>query len=182
MLNDRQARFIARLKPIAEAIDREFGIKPPVILVQSAHESNWGESLLTIKANNLFGMMAGRNWLAAGKPIAEFPTTEFSRLPPEKIRYWDRPGDVIKKQVTPNGLTMLLVNLAFRKYDSWTDSILDWSRMVTTSPRFAKAAIAARVGNVLVFAAEMQLAGYATDPNYAGKLARLSGAIIEGLA
>jgi len=58
----------------------------------------------------------------------------------------------------------------FRAYDSYEESFRDYARLITETPRYEKAL--AKVNSVQGWAAELQRAGYATDPNYASKLSR----------
>ena len=66
----------------------------------------------------------------------------------------------------------------FRAYDSYEDSFRDYARLITESPRYEKAQATAKNGSAVAYAAELQKAGYATDPEYARKL---SGAINSAL-
>ncbi|RZI93609.1 MAG: flagellar assembly peptidoglycan hydrolase FlgJ, partial [Rubrivivax sp.] len=65
----------------------------------------------------------------------------------------------------------------FRAYDSYEDSFRDYARMITESPRYAKAS--QQTGSAQAFATELQRAGYATDPNYATKLSRAINAAYQ---
>ena len=70
------------------------------------------------------------------------------------------------------------VTAKFRAYDSYEDSFRDYARLITDNPRYEKAQATARTGSAVAYAAELQKAGYATDPEYARKL---SGAIQSAL-
>jgi flagellar protein FlgJ len=94
-------------------------------------------------ANNLFGIKADSSW--KGK-VAEVTTTEYV-------------NGVAEKKVAK-----------FRAYDSYDESFRDYARLITQSPRYAKAS--QQTGSALAFASGLQKAGYATDPNYAAKLSR----------
>ena len=58
----------------------------------------------------------------------------------------------------------------FRAYDSYADSFKDYAKLITGSARYAKAA--GNVNSAQTYAANLQQAGYATDPQYAEKLSR----------
>jgi flagellar protein FlgJ len=58
----------------------------------------------------------------------------------------------------------------FRAYDSFEDSFKDYARLISDSPRYAKAR--EQTKSVTAFASGLQKAGYATDPEYAAKLSR----------
>lgn len=176
----RESRFIDRLWPIALQIKNEFGIHPPILITQAAHESRWGESELTDDANNLFGM-TGDDWWAQGKPVLTMKTWEESAKEPDQIRYWSRPGDIIEKKINPKGGSILTVLRPFRMYATWDESVRDWVSLLIR-PRFAKALAAARSGDIKAFAKEMQAAGYATDSNYEAKLLAMAARVDEALA
>ena len=59
---------------------------------------------------------------------------------------------------------------AFRSYGSYAEAFTDYARLLSASPRYADAVREARSPEG--FASAMQRAGYATDPQYASKLAR----------
>ena len=61
-------------------------------------------------------------------------------------------------------------NASFRAYGSYADSFRDYARLISNNPRYA-----AVVGqsDATAFARGLQSAGYATDPLYADKLARI---------
>lgn len=141
--------YAQKIRPVAVAVEREFGIKADLGVVQSAHESNFGRSKLAVAANNLFGF-TGDSWKKAGKPVYEIDTREF----------------LDGKWVT--------VKRPFRLYQSWEESYRDWARLISTASRYRKAYAAAKEGNLSKFASELQKGGYATDPTYANKLVALA--------
>ena len=142
------AGFVEKLMPHAHAASAETGLPAKFILGQAALESGWGRGEIRradgSTSFNLFGIKAGRNW--TGKTV-DVMTTEFS-------------GGVPRKVVQ-----------TFRAYDSYAEAFADWSKLLTQSPRYAKAVAAGNDG--AAFARELQAAGYATDPAYAEKLTRV---------
>ena len=48
--------FIARIAPLAQAEQRKYRIKASITIAQAALESDWGQSQLASKYNNLFGV------------------------------------------------------------------------------------------------------------------------------
>ena len=110
-------------------------------IAQAALESAWGESKLTLQANNLFGIKADKSW--TGKTVM-MPTREF----------------VNKQWITINSL--------WRSYNNWTESILDHSKFIHDNPRYRFCFISKLDG--LAFAKAIQAAGYATDPDYSNKI------------
>ena len=147
--------FVQHLSSTAEAVAKESGIPASFMLGQAGHETGWGRSEIRNKDGstsfNLFGIKAGKGW--TGK-VAEVTTTEYINGVPRKV--------VAK----------------FRAYDSYEDSFRDYARLITDNPRYEKAQATARTGSAVAYAAELQKAGYATDPEYARKL---SGAIQSAL-
>lgn len=142
-----QKNFIEKMWPIADDEFKRSNIFPHVTITQSAHESDWGLSFLTVKANNLFGF-TGELWEKQGKPVLTLPTREF----------------VNGKWIT--------VNRPFRAYESWAASVRDWASLMQRS-RYVDAVAFAKTGDVPNFAKAVAAAGYATDPTYASKLAQL---------
>lgn len=143
--------FIEKMWPIADEEFIRSGIYPHITIVQSAHESGWGLSGLTMKANNLFGF-TGESWEKEGKPVIRLPTKEY----------------INKEWVT--------VQRPFRAYASWADSIQDWSALMHKQ-RYAMALESALRGEMAFFSKWVAEAGYATDPRYGDKLMELYAGI-----
>ena len=139
--------FVQHHRAAAERVAQDSGIPASFMLGQAGHETGWGKSEIRHKdgsnAFNLFGIKAGKGW--TGK-VAEVTTTEYVNGVPRKT--------VAK----------------FRAYDSYEDSFKDYARLINDSPRYEKAR--AKTHSAVAFAAELQKAGYATDPQYASKLSR----------
>lgn len=140
--------FQEQLAPHAEAASRETGIPAKFMLGQAALESGWGRR--EIKAadgtpsHNLFGIKATPDW--KGKAV-EAPTTEYvNGVPETKME-------------------------KFRAYDSYADSFQDYAKFLSSNPRYGN--VLANSHDAVSFAQGLQQAGYATDPNYAAKLARI---------
>ena len=144
---ENQANFVRQHAAIAAKIEKSGGIPADFMIGQAGHETGWGKHQIKHKNGdpsfNLFGIKAGASW--TGK-VAEITTTEFIDGAPQK-------------RVA-----------RFRAYDSYEDSFKDYSRMISESPRYAKAR--AQTGSAQAFATGLQKAGYATDPEYAAKLSR----------
>lgn len=117
------------------------GLFPSVKLAQAAVESGWGNH---IAGNNMFGIKA------AGKHTP----------------YWT--GDYVTAGTTEyqNG-SYVPQNSNFRKYASIGDSVKDHTYFLQQNKRYA-AVFTAKTPEEQAKA--LQAAGYATDPNYAGKL------------
>lgn len=141
------APFVQRHKEAAEQVARSSGIPASFMLGQAGHETGWGRSEILkadgASSHNLFGIKAGPNWKG---PVAEVTTTEFIDGQPRKIV------------------------ARFRAYDSYEASFRDYARLINDSPRYAKARQSTT--SVDAYAANLQQAGYATDPAYGSKLSR----------
>lgn len=172
-------RFKKRLLPIAEKIREEYGIPPELCIAQAAHESNWGESQLARAASNLFGIISSPSWVESGREVYPIPSKEYSKYPPEQIKYWSRPGDVIDKREDGNGGSILMVEVQFRKYKSWDDSVLDWASRIATKERYKQAYAYAKMNDADGFFKSLKEAGYATDPNYSLKLSAVYQAVLS---
>jgi len=139
--------FVQHHRDAAERVARASGIPASFMLGQAGHETGWGRSEIRNQDGsssfNLFGIKAGKGW--TGK-VAEVTTTEYVNGTPRKV--------VAK----------------FRAYDSYEDSFKDYARLINDNPRYEKAR--AKTHSALAYAAELQKAGYATDPQYAAKLSR----------
>ena len=137
--------FLGVAGPAAIAVRTEYGIPASVTAGQAALESDWGTSGLSVKDRNYFGFKC----VSPGDPgpIAigcnPWPTQE----------------------CTPSCHT---VTGYFRVYRSMTDSFRDYGRLLTTSSRYA-VALPYR-NDPDEFIRRVAGAGYATDPNYAGKV------------
>jgi flagellum-specific peptidoglycan hydrolase FlgJ len=147
-------KFKDALAPIAQEVKALFNIHPDITILQAAHESNFGQSGLTVQANNLFGF-TGEGWQKAGKPVILLDTKEYV-----------------------NG-KWTAVKRPFRSYPSWRDSVLDWANLIARTARYSKAYVEAQKGNVPEFAKAIAAAGYATDPKYADKLVALAPKVKE---
>ena len=143
--------FVDRFKDAAIAAAEATGLPAKVILGQAALESGWGKhEVRDAKGSgsfNLFGIKAGGSWTGATV-------------------------DAITTEVV-NGVAQKVVQ-KFRAYASYAESFIDYAKMVANNPRYEKAMQAA--GDAMKYASEMGKSGYATDPDYGSKLARvLSG-------
>jgi flagellar protein FlgJ len=142
-----QSNFVQQHTEAALKIEKSTGIPASYMVGQAGHETGWGKHEIKVKGGapsyNLFGIKAGAGW--TGK-VAEVSTTEYVN------------GEA-KKTVA-----------RFRAYNSYEDSFRDYARLITETPRYAQAS--KQTGSAQAFAAGLQKAGYATDPDYASKLSR----------
>jgi peptidoglycan hydrolase FlgJ len=144
--------FLRTLRPHAERAAREIGVDPNALLAQAALETGWGRSMPCNAQGecsfNLFGIKAGSQWSGA---TVNVPTLEFeSGIPVRKVE-------------------------RFRAYDSPADSFRDYAALIGGSSRYANARGTGE--NVEAFASALQQGGYATDPNYAQKIAAVASEV-----
>lgn len=112
------------------------GVLPSITLSQAAIESGWGESGLTTKANNLFGIKAGSSWTGA---TIDMNTGE--------------------QRADGSRYTTLA---KFRAYNNWDESIADHGQFLK-KPRYAKVISASNYSDA---AYALKEAGYATSLDY----------------
>ena len=154
-LSGRQAEFVRVHQDAARAAEAASGIPAAFTIAQAAHESAWGQREIRnadgSASHNLFGIKAGAGWSGA---VAEITTTEWVGGEPQKV------------------------TAKFRAYASYAESFRDYAKLMKESPRYAgavaqAAGAPASAASAQGFASALQRAGYATDPAYADKLARL---------
>jgi flagellar protein FlgJ len=142
-----QTDFMRKMLPHAQAAERATGVPASFILGQAALESGWGRGEIRhpdgSPSFNLFGIKAGSSWTG---DTAQVRTTE----------YVD--GQPVKQAAR------------FRSYGSYAEAFSDYARLLADSPRYSGVVRGATTAES--FAGGMQRAGYATDPQYATKLAR----------
>ncbi|QNM98470.1 flagellar assembly peptidoglycan hydrolase FlgJ [Chitinimonas koreensis] len=123
------------------------GLSPHLMLAHAALESGWGKKPITDAQGNNSHNLFG---IKAGRDwqgkTAEIVTTEFV-------------DGVAQKRVEK-----------FRAYDSYADAFADYGRLL--AKRYGEATQAG--SDAKTFATELQQGGYATDPAYAKKLARVA--------
>lgn len=145
--NKEKGDLIARIGPLATSSQQSTGVPASVTIAQAILESDWGRSGLTRQCHNWFGIKARQ-----GEAYKEFATHEFV--------------------VSANGVGKLeAVRARFKTFISDGECFYAHGRLLSTLTRYAPAMAAA--ADPLAFAAKLQQCGYATDPMYPDKLARL---------
>jgi flagellar protein FlgJ len=149
---EQQQKFIDDMLPHATAAARELGVDARAIVAQAALETGWGSSRPADaggNSQNFFGIKAGAGWRG---PSVAADTTEYvaGRAGTERAR--------------------------FRAYDSVAQNVEDYVR-VLREPRYAAAL--GTGSDVRAFANALQRGGYATDPQYADKLAAAFDQVCE---
>ncbi|HEX2013038.1 MAG TPA: flagellar assembly peptidoglycan hydrolase FlgJ [Roseateles sp.] len=140
--------FIQQHDGAAKAAEAATGIPASFMIAQAAHESGWGKREITGKDGspsfNVFGIKATSSW--TGK-VAEVQTTEYVDGKPQKV------------------------TAKFRAYGSYEEAFKDYARLIGSNERYRD--VVAKADTAEGFAKGLQKAGYATDPEYANKLARV---------
>jgi flagellar protein FlgJ len=146
VVKDTVNGFTDKLASYARQASSTSGLPAQFMLGQAALETGWGKKEIKgvdgTPSNNLFGIKATGNW--NGRVVSTM-TTEYI-----------------------NGEKQLKVE-KFRAYDSYADSFKDFANLITSNPRFQH--VLNNLSNVNSYADAMAKAGYATDPDYAKKLA-----------
>lgn len=142
------ANFIQTHTDAAAAAEKTSGIPATFMIAQAAHETGWGRKEIRnadgTTSYNLFGIKAGPNWKGA---TTDTTTTEYIGGKAHKVTQ------------------------TFRAYASYAESFADYASTMKNSPRYA--AVVAAGNDANGFAKGLQKAGYATDPSYATKLAKM---------
>ncbi len=140
-MTDAQKQFIETVGALAQADAAAARILPSVTIAQAILESGWGKSALTRKANALFGIKADKNWTG---PVYTSRTKECY-----------------------DGARFTKETACFRAYADWAESIADHGAFLCGLSRYRNV-----IGedNYRAACIALQKAGYATDPDYAGKL------------
>jgi flagellar protein FlgJ len=137
--------FVDQVLPSIRTAAQALGLNPLVLLAQAALETGWGKRMArTADGNpslNLFGIKADDTWVG---PRAAANTVEYAG------------GVATQRQA------------AFRAYGSIEESVNDFANLLKNSPRYRHAAAAGPDAQAYVDG--IGRSGYATDPEYAGKL------------
>lgn len=141
--------FIAAMLPMAEQAAQKIGVDPRYLVAQAALETGWGKSIIRQQdgssSHNLFGIKSHNSWEGDSARVL---TTEY------------RGGKAVKEAAS------------FRAYDSYAHSFDDYVSFLQGNGRYEKAL--ASTDKPEQFARELQKAGYATDPQYARKIAQIA--------
>lgn len=140
-------QFVSRMLPAAQRASQASGVPAQLIMAQAALESGWGKREIRgddgKTSHNLFGIKADKSWTG---PVVQAATTEYVNGVAQKIQ------------------------ANFRAYSSYEESFTDYARFLTSNPRYSNVLA---TQDAAAAAHGLQRAGYATDPEYGGKLVRL---------
>lgn len=138
--------FIDKVAPEAVKLKATYQVLPSITIAQAILESDWGQSQLTAKYNNLFGVKGDRT-----ENTKEMTTQEYL-----------------------NG-EWKTVTARFQVYASYRDSLLEHAQLfhkgTTWNANQYQHFLAAK--NYQEAAKALETDGYATDPGYAEKLIEL---------
>jgi flagellar protein FlgJ len=148
----QRADFISKVLPAAQQAGEQLGVDPRHLIAQAALETDWGQVVPRDtsgrSSNNLFGVKAAAD---AGTAAVSARTTEYE-----------------------NGAAVSEVD-QFRSYDSANSSFQDYVTLLRGNSRYAAALNTG--SDTQAFASALQQGGYATDPNYAHKIAAIAGEV-----
>jgi flagellar protein FlgJ len=140
--------FVDAMWPHAVEAGKELGVAPQLLLAHAALESGWGRRQILgadgKSSYNLFGIKAGAKWDGG---VVNAATTEYSNGVPQSKRE------------------------PFRAYASYAESFRDYAALLQGN-RYRE--VLGQNSDAAGFARALQQAGYATDPMYASKIARVA--------
>jgi flagellar protein FlgJ len=140
-------QFVSRMLPAAQQASQASGVPAQLIMAQAALESGWGRREIRAEdgrnSYNLFGIKADRSWKGS---VVETTTTEYVNGAAQKTR------------------------ATFRAYGSYEESFSDYAKFLVSNPRYNNVRATQDPAEA---AHGLQRAGYATDPQYGGKLIRI---------
>lgn len=147
-----QQAFLDRIAPWAQASGAALGVDPHLVAAHAALESGWGQKPLRLAngqdSGNLFGIKAQAGW--SGQALSAL-TTEYEQ------------GSPVQRLAS------------FRAYADDASAIRDYTRLLSSSPRYQGAL---HVGSdAQAFAQALARGGYATDPHYADKLTSVAATV-----
>ena len=138
--------FIKKVAPVAQKVDKGTKLLPSITIAQACLESNYGQSDLAQKYNNLFGVKGTSKTTSAVMTTKEYTNGKW-----------------------------VTVKARFQIYDSYEASIRAHNRLfqegTTWNKNQYKDVLNAK--NYLEQAKALVTDGYATDPDYATKLTNL---------
>ena len=151
-LKPQQQAFLSRIAPWAQQAAQRLGVSVRSVMAHAALESGWGQrpvrSAEGADSLNLFGIKAGSSWEGARTSAL---TTEFEA------------GQAVRQTQD------------FRQYTGLDATFSDYVALLQHSPRYRAALNTG--DDVQAFAQGLADGGYATDPQYADKLLRVSRSI-----
>jgi peptidoglycan hydrolase FlgJ len=147
-----KTHFVQDLWPQAQEAGQLLGVDPRHLIAQAALETNWGRSMPQDSngrcSNNLFGIKASAGWSGA---TVSSDTQEFQ------------------------GGVATTTSAQFKAYATPAQSFQDYVALLRNNPRYSTALNTG--SDIQAFATGLQRGGYATDPDYANKIASVASAV-----
>ncbi len=146
--------FIEKMLPMARRAAAQLGVPAEAIVAQSALETGWGRHVMQRPDGSpawaMFGIKAGSDWQGETVTVTTLEVID---------------GQAVRERAR------------FRAYPTPQAAINDYVDFLTSRPRYAEALQAG--SDPAAFAVGLQRAGYATDPDYASKIERLTHTVRE---
>lgn len=142
--------FLEKLSGVARSTAEALGLSPHLLLAQAALETGWGRKAIKDAAGQESYNLFGikAGRHWTGKTVAVTTTEYIHGVPQKKVE-------------------------SFRAYDSFAESFADYARLIKQRYGEAMAQGATAEG----FGRALQANGYATDPKYAQKIARVAQSV-----
>ena len=139
--------FVSAILPKAESVAADLGIRPEFVVAQAALETGWGQHMIFDadgrNSFNLFGIKANADW--QGKTVA--------------IESLEMRSGIAQQERSK-----------FKVYGGYDEALADYAKLLSENPRYDAVRAAEDVES---FGQTLVEGGYATDPDYAVKLARI---------
>lgn len=150
---DHKSQFISAMLPYARQAEAATGVPARFIIGHAALESGWGKHEIATADGRTSHNLFGIKATGWSGEAAETTTTEYR-----------------------GGLAMK-VSQKFRAYGDYAEGFTDYAKLLQR--RYPAAASAG--DDAAAFAAGLSRGGYATDPDYAGKLTRTIASVTAGM-
>lgn len=137
-----EQQFVQKILEDVKRISKQYGLFTSVSLAQAIIESGCGNSSLSKKYNNLFGVKADSGWTG------------------QRVRLSTKEDE---------GGANITIMADFRVYPNWGDSIEDHAKFLRNNSTYSSHGVFSATSYEQQ-AHALQAAGYATDRNYAAEL------------
>lgn len=145
--------FVSKMLPAAQRASEASGVPAQLIMAQAALESGWGKREIRgpdgKTSFNVFGIKADKSWKG---DVVQSNTTEFV-------------NGVAKKTTA-----------TFRAYKSYDAAFSDYANFMSTNQRYSEVV---NTKDPHAAAHGLQRVGYATDPQYSGKLISIMNKMVQ---
>ncbi|MBM5571372.1 MULTISPECIES: flagellar assembly peptidoglycan hydrolase FlgJ [Deefgea] len=146
--------FLGKLSGVAQTVAADLGVAPHILLAHAALETGWGKKTINDAAGkDSFNLFGIKAGSSWKGKTTDVLTTEFV-------------DGVSQKRIEK-----------FRAYDSYAEAFADYASLM--KKRFGDAL--GQGGDAIGFAKALAKDGYATDPQYAQKLARVADSVAARL-